>query len=42
MINDARSTHETISLISMAKAAFNKKKNLFTSKSDLIRKKLVQ
>jgi hypothetical protein len=30
--NDARSTHEIKARIAMAKAAFNKKKNLFTSK----------
>jgi hypothetical protein len=41
--NDARCTRETKSRIAMAKAAFNKKKNLFTSKLDLyIRKKLVK
>jgi hypothetical protein len=43
MINDARCTREIKSRIAMAKAAFNKKKNLFTSKLDLnIRKKLVK
>jgi hypothetical protein len=33
--NDARCTREIESRIAMAKAAFNKKKNLFTSKLDL-------
>jgi hypothetical protein len=33
--NDARFTHEIKSRITMAKAAFNKKKTLFTSKLDL-------
>jgi hypothetical protein len=43
MINDARCTCAIKSTIVMAKAAFNKKKNLFTSKLDLnLRKKLVQ
>jgi hypothetical protein len=41
--NDARCTHEIKSRIAMAKAAFNKKKNLFTSKLDFnLRKKLVK
>jgi hypothetical protein len=41
--NDARCTCEIKSRITMAKAAFNKKKNLFTSKLDLnLRKKLVK
>jgi hypothetical protein len=41
--NDARCTHEIKSRIAMAKAAFNKKKTLFTSKLDLnLRKKLVK
>jgi hypothetical protein len=41
--NDARCTREIKSRIAMAKAAFNKKKNLFTSKLDLnLRKKLVK
>jgi hypothetical protein len=41
--NDARCTHQIKSRIAMAKAAFNKKKNLFTSKLDLdLRKKLVK
>jgi hypothetical protein len=41
--NDARSTREIKSIIAMAKAAFNNKKNLFTSKLDLnLRKKLVK
>jgi hypothetical protein len=40
--NDASCTREIKSRIAMAKAAFNKKKNLFTSKLDLnLRKKLV-
>jgi hypothetical protein len=33
--SDARCTHEIKSRIAMAKAAFNKKKNLFTRKLDL-------
>jgi hypothetical protein len=38
-----RCTREIKSRIAMAKAAFNKKKNLFTSKLDLnLRKKLVK
>ena len=41
--DDGRCTCEIKSRIAMAKAAFNKKKNLFTSKLDLIlRKKLVK
>jgi hypothetical protein len=41
--NDARCTREIKSRIAMAKAAFNKKKNLFTSRLDLnLRKKLVK
>jgi hypothetical protein len=41
--NDARCTCEIKSRIAMAKAAFNKKKNLFTSKLDLnLRQKLVK
>jgi hypothetical protein len=41
--NDARCTREIKSRIAMAKAAFNKKKNLFTSKLDLsLREKLVK
>jgi hypothetical protein len=41
--NDARCTREIISRIAMAKATFNKKKDLFTSKLDLnLRKKLVK
>jgi hypothetical protein len=41
--NDTRCTREFKSRIAMAKAAFNKKKNLFTSKLDLnLRKKLVK
>jgi hypothetical protein len=40
--NDARCTQEVKCRIDMAKAAFNKKKTLFTSKLDLkIRKKVV-
>jgi hypothetical protein len=41
--NDARCTREIKSRISMARAAFNKKKTLFTRKLDLnLRKKLVK
>jgi hypothetical protein len=41
--NDARCTREIKSRIAMAKAEFNKKKNLFTSKLELnLRKKLVK
>jgi hypothetical protein len=41
--NDARCAREIKSSIAMAKAAFNKKKGLFTSKLDLnLRKKLVK
>jgi hypothetical protein len=41
--NDARCTRVIKSRIAMAKAAFNKKKNLFTSKLDLnSMKKLVK
>jgi hypothetical protein len=41
--NDATCTHEIKSRIAMAKAAFNKKMTLFTSKLDLnLRKKLVK
>jgi hypothetical protein len=41
--NDARCTREIKSRIAMAKAAFNKKKNLFTRKLDSnLRKKLVK
>jgi hypothetical protein len=41
--NDARCTREIKSRIVMAKAPFNKKKTLFTSKLDLhLRKKLVK
>jgi hypothetical protein len=36
LTNDARCTHEIKSRIAMTKAAFNKKKTLFTSKLDLI------
>jgi hypothetical protein len=43
IINDARCTHEIKSRVAMAKAAFNKKKALFTSKLALnLRKKLVK
>jgi hypothetical protein len=41
--NDARCTHKIKSRIAMAKAAFNRKKALFTSKLDLnLRTKLVK
>jgi hypothetical protein len=41
--NGARCARETKSRIDMAKAAFSKKKTLFTSKFDLnLRKKLVR
>jgi hypothetical protein len=41
--NDARCTREIESRIATSKVAFNKKKNLFTSKLDLnLRKKLVK
>ena len=41
--NDGRCTCEIKSRIAMAKATFNKKKTLFTSKLDLnLRKKLVK
>jgi hypothetical protein len=41
--SDARCTRDIKSRIAMAKAAFNKKKNLFTSKLELnLRKKLVK
>jgi hypothetical protein len=41
--SDARCTHEIKSRIAMAKAEFNKKKTLFTSKLDLnLRKKLIK
>jgi hypothetical protein len=41
--NDARCTREIKSRIAMAKTAFTKKKNLFTSKLELnLRKKLVK
>ena len=43
LTNDGRCTCEIKSRIAMAKAAFNKKKNLFTSTLDLnLRKKLVK
>ena len=43
LTEDGRCTCEIKSRISMAKAAFNKKKNLFTSKLDLnLRKRLVR
>jgi len=43
LTNDGRCTCEIKSRITMAKAAFNKKKNLLTSKLDLnLRKKLVK
>jgi hypothetical protein len=41
--NDARCTHEIKSRIVVAKAAFNRKKTLFTSNLDLnLRRKLVE
>lgn len=41
--NDARCTHKIKSRIVMAKTAFKKKKNLFTSKLDwILRKKLMK
>jgi hypothetical protein len=41
--NDARCTREIKSRIAMAKAAFSKKKNFFTSTLDLnLRKKLIK
>jgi hypothetical protein len=41
--NDARCTREIKARITMAKAAFNREKTLFTSKLDLeLRKKLVK
>jgi hypothetical protein len=41
--SDARCTREIKSRIAMAKPAFNKKKNIYTSKLDLnLRKKLVK
>jgi hypothetical protein len=43
LTDDGRCTCESKSRIAMAKAAFNKKKNLFTSKLDLnLMKKLVK
>ena len=43
LTDDGRCTCEIKSRIAMAKAAFNKKKTLFTSKLDLnLRKKLVK
>jgi hypothetical protein len=43
LTNDGRCACEIKSRIAMAKSAFNKKKNLFTSKLDLnLRKKLVK
>jgi hypothetical protein len=43
LTDDGKCTCETKSRISMAKAAFNKKKNIFTRKLDLnLRKKLVK
>jgi hypothetical protein len=42
IINDARCTREIKATIAMAKAAFSRRKTLFTSKLDLeLRKKLV-
>jgi hypothetical protein len=41
--NDARVTHEIESKVATAKAAFNKEKNIFSSKLKLnLRKKLVK
>jgi hypothetical protein len=43
LTNDGRCTSEIKRRIAIAKAAFNKKKNLFTSTLDLyLRKKLVK
>jgi hypothetical protein len=43
LTNDGRFTFEIKSRIAMIKAAFNKKRALFTSKTDLeLRKKLVK
>jgi len=43
LTNDGRCTREIKSRIAMAKAAFSKKKTLFTSKLDLnLRKKLIK
>jgi len=43
LTNDGRCTREIISRNAMAKAAFNKKKTLFTSKLDLnLRKKQIK
>jgi len=43
LTNDGRCTHEIKSRTAVAKAAFSKKKTLFTSKLDLnLRKKLVK
>jgi len=43
LTNDGRCKREIKSRIAMAKAAFNKKKTLFTSKLDLnLRKKLIK
>ena len=43
LTNDGRYTREIKSRIAMAKAAFSKKKTLFTSKLDLnLRKKLIK
>ena len=43
LTNDGKCTREIKSRIAMAKAAFNKNKNLFTSKLDLnLKKKLVK
>jgi len=43
LTDDGKCTCEIKSRIAMGKAAFNKKKNLFTSKLDLnLRKKLVK
>jgi hypothetical protein len=43
MINDAKCTHEITSMTATAKAAFNKKRTLFSSKLEFeLRKKLVK
>jgi len=43
MINDAKCSHEITSMTAMAKAAFNKKRTLFSSKFEFsLREKLVK
>jgi hypothetical protein len=43
MMNDAKCTHEIISMTAMTKAAFNKTRTLFSSKLEFnLRKKLVK